>query len=96
MRNFEWIEPEDDPDDWGHGGCFECAEEEVFNQTAILMARFHLANEIETDLNLIPEKYEEQIWPWNTRLGIFFKNIISWEVFTKNKYFCNISKSMTI
>jgi len=83
MRNFEWIEPEDDPDDWGHGGCFECAEEEVFNQTAILMARFHLANEIETDLNLIPEKYETQIWPWNTRLGIFSKIIAS----TQIKYF---------
>lgn len=68
MRTFEWIEPEDDPDDWGHGGCFECAEEEVFNQTAILMARFHLANQIETDLNSIPEKYEKEIWPWNTRL----------------------------
>ena len=49
------------PDDWGHGGCFECAEPEAFNQTDILMARFHLANIIETDLNLIPEKYETQI-----------------------------------
>lgn len=73
MRSFESINPEDDPDDWGHSGCFECAEEEVFNQTAILIARFHLANLIETDLNFIPEKYEELIWPWNTRLGTFSK-----------------------
>merc|ERR1719443_1335902 len=68
MRTFPWIEPDDTGENWGYGGCFECAEEEVANQTAILMARFHLANQIETDLNFIPERYEEQIWPWNTRL----------------------------
>lgn len=68
MRTFPWTNPDGNEDDWGHGGCFECAEEEVANQTAILMARLHLAYQTETDLNLIPERYETQIWPWNTRL----------------------------
>ena len=77
MRSFESVNPEDDPDDWGHSGCIECAEDEVFNQTAILIARFHLANLIETDLNLVPEKYEKEIWPWNTRLGTYSKNILN-------------------
>ena len=75
MRNFEWLTPEDDPDDWGHGGCIECFEEDIWNQTAILIARFHLANKFETDLNSISEKYETKIWPWNTRLGTFSKII---------------------
>ena len=69
MRTFPWIEPDDTGENWGYGGCFECAEEEVANQTATLMARFHLAHQVEKDLNFIPKRYEEQIWPWNTRLG---------------------------
>ena len=76
MRTFPWIEPDDTGENWGYGGCFECAEEEVANQTAILMARFHLANQIEKDLNFIPKRYEQQIWPWNTRLGTGSKYIV--------------------
>ena len=73
MRTFPWIEPDDTGENWGYGGCYECAEAEVANQTAILMARFHLANQIEKDLNFVPERYELQIWPWNTRLGTDLK-----------------------
>ena len=76
MRTFPWIEPDDTGENWGYGGCFECAEEEVANQTAILMARFHLAYQIEKDLNFIPERYEDQIWPWNTRLETGSKYVL--------------------
>ena len=49
-RNFEWIENPENPEDWGHQGCFECAEPDVYRQSARLFARFHTAHYISSEL----------------------------------------------
>jgi len=67
-RNFEWVENEDE-EDWGHQGCDECMEPEVYRQTARLFAHFHTAHFLSPSLHELELKYDSKIWPWNTKLA---------------------------